>query len=131
MTDDTESLNPLVSHRETIQHASVTRVVQDKSFVRKQPGSATLDATNIEVMRLDNAAPINITGIKGGQDGNTLRILGDGQATVVNNSAVVKPAEPILTNTGANKLLAANKVYRFTRFLNAGDPQNGKWYEDV
>lgn len=129
--NDSEGTNPLVMTREVIQQGPRTPLVLDRTFVRRQPGAVTLDATNVKVLRLDNTGPVNVTGIKGGTDGHDIRILGDGQATIINNSAVTKPAEPIITNTGANKLLAANKVYRFTRFLNAGDPKNGTWVEDA
>ncbi len=125
------NITPIVRIREEIQQAPSSKLVLDKSFVRKQPVVTTLDFTNVEYVRLDNTGAVTVTGAKGGQDGQTVRILGDGQTTISHNAAVTKPAEPFLTNTGANKLLSANKVYRFNRFLNAGDPQNGKWIEDA
>lgn len=50
-----------------------------------------------------------------GQPPQTIKILGNGTMTISNNAN-------IKTNTGANKVLAANKVYTFTLF--------DIWYED-
>lgn len=62
---------------------------------------------------------VSITNFLGGSDGTTLSILGDGTTTVNNNTN-------IKTNTGANKLLASNKIYRFTYFN-----QTKLWIEDA
>jgi hypothetical protein len=121
-------LNPVVNLREEVQVGPSSKLVLDRTFVSKQAGKTTLDATNIEYSRLDNVAPVNVTGIKGGQDGQTITLLGDGQTTLVHNAVVTKPAEPILTNTGVNKLLAANVAYHLVRFADVGS-NNGKWYE--
>lgn len=60
---------------------------------------------------------LTITSFKDGLEGTTYRILGDGQTTVSNNTN-------IFTNTGANKLLVSNKMYRFTCLKNI-------FYEDA
>jgi hypothetical protein len=64
-----------------------------------------------------SVAPVSVTNFLRGADFQTIQILGDGFTTVVNNAT-------IKTNTAANKLLAVNKVYRFTNF-------NGVWIEDA
>ncbi len=56
-----------------------------------------------------NTAPVSVTNFDDGQPGQPIRILGDGFTTIVNGTN-------IFTNTGANKLLAANRVYTFTYF---------------
>lgn len=92
----------------------------------------TQDVKNIEIIRLQNTVAKNLNAFKNGSEGNTVRLLGDGFTTVVNNAAgLTGPDEPLITNTGANKLLAAQKVYRFTRYLNVGSTTRGTWYEDA
>lgn len=60
---------------------------------------------------------VSITNFKDGSDGQNLHILGDGNTTIVNNANII-------TNTGANKLLTNNKIYRFTYL-------NKTWIEDA
>lgn len=80
-------------------------------------GSVTPIITDAETWIAQNTGPITITNLLGGYDGQQVRILGDGQTTMANNANIV-------TNTGANKLLASNKFYRFTL-------HNKVWYEDA
>lgn len=56
-----------------------------------------------------------VTNFLYGQPPQTIKILGNGSMTISNNAN-------IKTNTGANKVLASNKVYTFTLF--------DIWYED-
>lgn len=63
-----------------------------------------------------NTGAVTVTDFLNGSDGQEIVLLGDGFTTVQHGTN-------IFTSTAANKLLAANKVYRFTRF-------NNKWYED-
>lgn len=72
--------------------------------------------TNITRFLALNTGPITVTNFLHGQSGQEIKILGDGYTTIAHNSSIA-------TNTGANKLLAANKVYTFTLFAN-------KWYEN-
>lgn len=65
----------------------------------------------------NNTGAVTVTQFDDGAEAQEIAILGEGQTTVANNAN-------IKTNTGANKLLAANKVYRFTRF-------NSIWVEDA
>lgn len=68
---------------------------------------ATPSVLNCLVHKCINIAPFDITNFSDGADGQTIRILGDGFTTVKNNAT-------IKTNTTADKLLAAYKVYSFT-----------------
>lgn len=85
-----------------------------KTYVDSVSGT-TFDVENLVALIASNTGATNVTDFTKGADGQTIRILGDGQSTVVNGTLVK-------TNTGANKLLASNKVYTFTRF-------NNVWYE--
>ena len=103
---------------EVIFEGPITFVV----LPRQKTGTfAAADATpsvlNIEKWMAGNTGANNITFFDDGLDGQTIRVLGDGFTTVVNSATLV-------TNTGANKLLAANKVYVFTYL-------SGVWYEDA
>lgn len=97
--------------------APVRQQVLEKKYARNSKGDTTPSILNTEKLALANAAPVTITKFDDGQPNQEITILGDGQTTIANNAT-------IKTNTGANKLLAANKVYRFTNFA-------GIWYEDA
>lgn len=71
---------------------------------------------NINFLVCINTVATTITNFKKGAEGQTLRLLGEGQTSVANNAN-------IKTNTGALKLLAANIIYTFTMYLNV-------WYEN-
>lgn len=78
--------------------------------------TATPSVENVRVWK-GGGIVVTITNFLKGADNQEIAILGDGTTTISNNAN-------IKTNTGANKLLAANKVYRFT-FI------TGVWYEDA
>lgn len=80
-------------------------------------GSTTPSVSNVTGFLAGASTPITITNFLKGSDWQTISILGDGNTTISNNAN-------IKTNTGANKLLAANKIYRFTCISNV-------WYEDA
>src|SRR4051812_44349928 len=65
-----------------------------------------------------SGAVISITNFLDGVDGQSITIIGDGTTTIVNNANII-------TNTGANRLLTANHVYRLT-YLKSTQ----KWYMD-
>lgn len=75
----------------------------------------TPSVLNCNIFKTINVVPVSITTFDDGAEGQTIKILGEGQTTI-NNTATVK------TNTGAPKLLAANTVYTFTLI-------EGVWYE--
>src|SRR3982750_4262106 len=59
---------------------------------------------------------VTITNFDKGQDNHTIRILGNINTTIANNST-------IKTNTGVDKTLQSNKIYTFTYI-------NNVWYEN-
>lgn len=73
------------------------------------PGSTTPSVLNSTSWVANNSAPVTVTNFRDGQPGQVVRILGDGQTTIQHGTN-------IFTNTGANKLLATNKVYTFNYF---------------
>ena len=62
-----------------------------------------------------HTSPTTVTNFSGAP-GQTIRILGNGNTTISHNTT-------IKTNTGANKVLAANRMYSFTLMA------DGIWYE--
>lgn len=79
-------------------------------------GADKVSVANIEAFTTANTGAITVTEFQKGFIGQRIFILGDGFTTIQNNAT-------IKTNTGADKLLDANKVYRFTNF-------NNVWIED-
>lgn len=78
-------------------------------------GVSTPNISHREIFKSPSSST-TITNFLGGQEGQTIKILGNGNLTVSNNAN-------IKTNTGANKVLVANKVYTFTLIANV-------WYEN-
>ena len=102
---------------EVVFYGQVTFTQLIESPVSKMKESETIPSVlNLTRLVANNLAPVTVTNFIHGQEGQTIKILGEGQTTIANNST-------IKTNTGANKLLAANKVYTFTLF-------NAIWIED-
>lgn len=87
----------------------------ERTAIKFKRGLVTPDVRFFEFFICDNTAPVTITNFINGADCQSLNILGDGNTTVSHNSN-------IKTNIGANKLLNADTVYKFTRF-------NDIWYE--
>jgi hypothetical protein len=77
-------------------------------------GDTTPSILSVTVFKSPGSAT-TVTNFDNGAEGQTIRILGNGNLTVSNNTT-------IKTNTGANKVLAANKIYEFTLV-------NAIWYE--
>lgn len=78
-------------------------------------GSVTPSVKNTERWDCVNTGAVTITNFLDGQPGQTLYLLGDGFTTIANNTKLAP-------NTGAAKLLAANKLYVFQL-------RNGVWTE--
>ena len=76
----------------------------------------TKQVSNLRLIYCDNGIAITVTNFTGGAEGQSIALRGDGNTTVENNTTIV-------TNTGANKLLLTDKIYRFTLI-------QGKWLED-
>lgn len=70
---------------------------------------------NRPVLITTNTSTVNVTNFIDGHDGQTIKVLGDGNTVLVNGTYII-------TNTGLDKLLASNIVYTFTLI-------NSKWYE--
>jgi hypothetical protein len=105
---------PHIESREVIFENKVIHLIpptEVSGFV----DTATPLVKNLTLCELKNTGATNITNFIGGQEGTAVRFLGDGFSTVVHGSN-------IKTNTGANKLLAANIIYTFTYL-------NDVWYE--
>jgi len=88
-----------------------------KWFSKFRSLDVTPDVSNVEYWQANNTIATTITDFLKGQDVQALHILGDGFTTIQHGTK-------IKTNTGANKLLAANKVYTFYRF-------NSLWVEEA
>lgn len=100
--------------KEQIFEQPVTLLRLQKRFLNTLVG-ATPDVLNKEFWRSHDAAT-SVTAFTRGQPGQELRILGNGNTTLVYGAT-------IKTNTGVDKLLLADIVYRLTYF-------EGVWYED-
>ncbi len=84
--------------------------------VRPASGTTTPDVTGTSLVVLTAyASATTITNFLGATVGQTIRVLGDSDVTIANNSN-------IQTSTGADKTLASGLVYSFTFW-------NNKWYE--
>lgn len=76
-------------------------------------GDVTPSVLNAKVWKSTGNAVV--TDFDNGMEGQEISILGNGTITVSHNAN-------IKTNTGANKVLAANRLYRFVLI-------DGVWYE--
>jgi len=99
-----------------------SRNVLEKKNVQNMTGE-TPNVLNRSFFVGANANPTTVTDFLNGAPGQRLYILGDGNMTITNGSF-------IFTNTGADKLLAVSKVYRFTFFKIEGPPLSHMWVED-
>ena len=113
---------PNIIEEETIFNSPVTFNVSNKVVVDTLVGGFPSVAN--KSLLLSHAAAAIITDFQDGSIGQTLSILGNGNTTITHGTN-------IFTNTGANKVLAADVVYRFTFIqTDPSDPTSGKWYED-
>jgi len=92
-------------------------VLPDVALSKANFGDVTPAVPNMQVLVFVNVSPVTVTNFDGGASGQTIRCLGDGNTTIQHGTS-------IKTNTAANKLLAANKMYVFTYYA-------GVWYEDA
>lgn len=123
--DSEDTILPQRSTREEIIESPKTHLVLDKEFVGSMKG-ATPDVKDVKYFRGTNTAPATVTQFINGQQGQTIKILGDGQMTITNGAN-------IKTNTAANKLLAVNKIYTFTKIIvrnTSGVITSNVWYEN-
>lgn len=107
---DTNRSVPTRVTEERIVEAPQTNLILPKRFVRKVRG-ATPSVLNTEELICANSGAVTVTDFTEGADGQHLYVRGDGFATA-------QFGAKIKTNTGADKLLAADKFYHFVRFEN-------------
>jgi hypothetical protein len=111
--------NPLVVSQEIVREAPGTSRVLDKEFVGVfAAGDATPSVLNLKKFKAGNTSLHDLTYFDDGFDGQDISIRGDDFTNVIYDLSKV------ITNTGANKVLASTKVYRFTRF-------DSVWIEDA
>ena len=98
-------------------------LVLDDKYAKVIPvSSVTPNVSHVEHFHTINTGAVTITDFAGGQPHQTLNIKGDGFTTVQHGTN-------IFTNTAADKLLAANKIYTFTRFETSPGSKIYHWYE--
>lgn len=115
--------SPHVIRQELTYEAPATHRVDDKEFVGLfKAADATPSVLNLKRFMAGNTGANNIDYFDDGFDGKEISILGDGFSLVKHVSSKIR------TNTGADKTLAAGKVYRFTRFTIGTDKV---WVEDA
>jgi hypothetical protein len=85
----------------------ITFTNRPKGIVSEFNDSETTPSVAGVTLGICSGAVVTITDFLGGTDGESVKLLGDGTTTITNGTN-------IFTNTGANKLLAASKVYTFT-----------------
>lgn len=96
--------------REQVVNAQQTRNVLEKQFIGfAKIGDTTPSVLNFKNLEFRNVSPVLVTNFDGGQPGQTVTVLGDGQTTIQQNAK-------IMNATGANTLLAAGLTYDYTMF---------------
>lgn len=106
---------------EQVQHERIIetperRLVLPISLVGKiLRAETTPSVKNVEHWIAQNASAVTITNFMEGQEGQNLFILGDGQTTLQHGGNIV-------TLSGADTLLAADKMYQLKRM-------NNKWFQ--
>lgn len=86
--------------------------------VRHPDGTTIPDVSNASLVYLGHyTTATTVTDFSNGCVGQVLTVIGNTNVTIADGGTVK-------TSTGANKVLAANVVYRFTSY-------NGVWYEDA
>lgn len=83
--------------------------IPEQQILNAPTGTGIISVLNTNRVRLRNTGAQLLNTFTNGQQGQEIKVLGDGFTTAVNSTS-------IRTNTGANKLLAANRVYTFTLF---------------
>jgi hypothetical protein len=82
---------------------------------RPPGGTHVVNVTGSSLVVLDNdVAPTYLSNFSGATDGQTIRLLGNANVTVIHGSGIV-------THTRENMVLTADTIYAFTRYA-------GKWY---
>lgn len=107
---------------EVVFEAPSTQLALPKTFVGSvKKDTSVISVRNINTLQLKNTQATLVTDFIDGMEGQSISILGDGFSSIQNGNNIV-------TNSGGDKLLETNKVYRFTRFKIG---ITLKWYEDA
>lgn len=96
---------------DAVEFGSTVRFTElsEQPILTARAAATTISVLNVTRVSLSSTAPVTLTDFTNGQIGQEIKVRGDGQTTAQNGTR-------IFTNTGANKLLAANRVYTFTLF---------------
>ncbi|PIQ16432.1 MAG: hypothetical protein COW67_03020 [Flavobacteriales bacterium CG18_big_fil_WC_8_21_14_2_50_32_9] len=115
-TEERTEIVPKRHVNEQIFEAPITFLTLPKRFVGKLAKSDTTPKVrNVEHWVTKNTVPVTVTDFLDGQEGQSLKIVGDGMTTL-------QHTPNIFTKGGANLLLAANTLY-ILEFI------QGKWYQ--
>lgn len=101
-------------NEEQVFNNTTTFRILPREFVSKLDATTTPSVKNVRRFTTSDTV-VTITNFDDGAEGQTIMIVGDGKLTVTHGTN-------IFTNTGANKLLAVNRIYTFTLI-------NNLWYE--
>lgn len=118
MSDEQDKkLGTIREQTDVIDEGQRTYQRQERIFASKfKSGDATPSIQDANAWACGTGVVV-ITKFRNGQNGQTIKLLGHANTTITHGTN-------IFTNTGANKVLAANKVYTFTMF-------NNLWYENA
>ena len=117
MKERDDGLAPVTVRSQQQVESPTSNLVLPIRFVgHLKKATQTPSVKNCERWIAVNTAPIDILDFIDGQEGQELKILGDGQTSVQHTSN-------IKNNTAATKLLAVDIVYTFTMF-------DGCWVEN-
>lgn len=121
MADNEESASILpqrVTGERIIDATETRNVLEKKQIGSLKKASTTPSVSNLETWKTINTGAVTVTNFTNGAPGQHLYIRGEGQTTIQNGAK-------IKTNTGANKLLAANKFYHLIMY------DDRIWYEQA
>ena len=117
-----ETTPQVISGQQVYENPQITNVLDAKHARYLDKAVATPSVYQAEFLYAINTGFFTVTDFDKGSPHQVINIMGDGFTTVQHGTN-------IFTNTGANKLLAANKVYTFTRFETVPGNKTWKWYE--
>lgn len=117
------SYSPIVITGEQRHEDMQSRNVLEKQIVNTIKSNATPNVLNRKFFELINTGANVITDFINGAPGQRIYLLGDGFTTLEHGTF-------IFTNTGVDKLLLADIVYKLTFFEIDGSPKSHKWVED-
>jgi len=102
---------------ETIQQGARTPIAPDKIFPILSKGQTAINVSESNVIVFLNTGPLTVLNFTGGQVGQEIKLLGDGNTTLANNAN-------IQTASGADELLADGAFVSLLLY-------NGIWFEQT